>query len=97
MPRAKKTVAKASAAPVPAPTPPVPPTTPPIVVQPATAALCFTLLHPTLHCTRYDFQPAGDTVVVKFTSSRDNNIYSVPLAEARGLWKRLKAQGYEEF
>lgn len=54
----------------------------------------YTLLHADEEQT-YVFRPGPTNVVVTFRSARDSGeTYTVPLAEARDLWRRLLQQGY---
>lgn len=53
-----------------------------------------TLLHPDGERT-YVFRPSATNVVVTFRSARDaGHTYTVPVAEARGLYRRLLQLGY---
>ncbi len=45
----------------------------------------------------YEFTPQGDTVTVRFTHGRHCDVYTLPVEEARALWRKLRKQGYEVF
>lgn len=68
------------------------------VLSPASAkpAPCHILTHPSLNII-YTFRVLDDEVQVIHSVGGMRRCYTVPVEEARGLWRRLCAKGYRCF
>ena len=58
----------------------------------------FVLAHSNMR-TQYEFLKQDDSgqIIVVHTTGRTRSSYTLPVEEARQLWRSLRAKGYERF